>query len=228
MTRLEILASLVQDAYHQQYAQDSDFFKLEDFKSYCAPFYYEVLQEDFDKTMDRFIRYKLINPDAELVLNPAWYVIKEFDVKKENGKYFSTLPSIFSFNKDINFTSLRAVYPVDNIGDCCGDFAKITAEQCSTLKFLPKSDDAIYWYPISDKIYFERVKCGLKKVSVAHIPNLDSDCEVDDVIVPESYVAEIMTRTYNFMTVARNGGVVDKTNNQNPNRVIQTEVEVKQ
>lgn len=228
MTRLNILASLVMDAYYQQYAKEDDFFKIEDFEAFCAPFYYQVLQEDFEKSRKEMIILGYILSDEEPTLNAGWFSTKEFDVKKENDQYIVTLPSVISFSKDVSFSGVQAVYPFDKIGDCCGEFAKITANACKTLKFLPQSDKTIYWYPLGNKLKFERVTCGLKKVNVSYIPSLDEECGEDEIVVPESYVADILVRTYNFMMSARNGAVIDKTNNQNPNKTMQTEIDIQQ
>lgn len=226
MTRLKILASLVQDAYYGQYAKESDFFKIEDFEAYCAPFFYKVLQEDFEKTRKEMIILGLIMAHEEPQLNVSWFKIKEFDVVKEGGQYVVNIPSMFSFSKDMSFSGINGVYPVGDEGDCCGQFAKITANQCQSLRFLPKSDKTIYWYPLGNKILFKKVECGLKKVNVGYIPSLDDECDDEnEVVVPDSYVSEIMTLTYNFMVSARNGAVIDKTNNQNQNKLIQTEID---
>lgn len=224
-TRLQILASLVQDSYYQSYKKQSDFFDAEDFASYCATFFYQVLQEEFDKVRREMINLNIIQPTEEPLLNPDWYAIKEFPVHKKDNKFWINIPSVFSFGKDINFTGVKGIYPADNIGDCCGEFAKIKPDECRTLYLLPKSDKTIYWFPLSNKVYFERVACGLDNVNVAYIPSLDEECGENEVIIPNSYVAEIMTRTYNFMTNAKNGNIIDKTNNQNPNKVLPTEID---
>jgi len=225
MTRLQILASLVQDAYYQQYAQDSDFFSLKDFEDYSATFYYQVLQEEFNKVRREMINLNVIQPTEEPLLNADWYSVREFEVHEKNNKFWIDIPNVFSFGNDVNFTGIKEIYSPDSVGDCSGEFAKIQAEQARTLRLLPKSDKIIYWFPLGDKAYFERVRCGLKNVKVAYIPSLDMECGEDEVIVPNAYIAEIMTRTYNFMTTAKNGNIVDKTSNQNPNKLIQTEID---
>jgi hypothetical protein len=44
--------------------------------------------------------------------------------------------------------------------------------------------------------------------------------------IPSAYVSEIVKRAYNFMVAARNGTIIDKTNDQNPNRIIEREIYV--
>lgn len=223
MNRLNILASLVMDAFYQQYGKESDFFTLEDFEAYCNVFYYQVLQEDFDKTKREMLQMGMLQPGEEPILNADWYTEKEFEVKNEGDKFYIELPGAFSFNKDVKYTGLKDIYTSSE----CGPLAKITYNEKNTLKWLPNSDKTIYYYPVGSKIVFERVWCGLKKVNVVYIPSLDADAEGCEIIIPSAYMAEIVTRTYNFMTSAKNGSVIDKTNNQNPNKVVQTEIQDK-
>ena len=155
--RLQILASLVQDAYYQQYGKESDFFELEDFIAYCNIFYYQVLQEDYDKTRREMLQMGMLNVGEEPVLNADWYVDKEFNVQKEGDRFFIDLPSVFTFNKDMTFSGVKDIYTHGS----CGQLAKLNYYQKNTLKFLPSSDNTIYYYPLGNKVYFERVNCGL-------------------------------------------------------------------
>ncbi len=225
MTRLEILASLVMDAFYQSYAKESDFLQQEDFAQYTSMFYQQVLQEDFDKTRRELIQLRMLDMNESIILSDSWYEVKDVEVKKEGNEYFAEMPSTFSFNRDVTFSGLKAVYPFDNVGDCCGKFAKIKSDQCSGLEYLPKSDNTIYYFPLGSKIFFKKVNCGLKKVKVAYIPNMNDTEEGTEISIPEGLIAEIVTRTNNFLTSAKNGTVIDKTNNQNPNKTIQTEVD---
>lgn len=226
MTRLEIISSLVMDAYYQSYAKESDFLQQEDFAQYTSMFFQQVLQEDFDKTRREMLQMGILEMGDSPILSDAWYKVKEVEVIKEGENYFINMPTTFSFNRDVTYSGLKAIYPSSSIGDCCGKFSKIKIDQCESLKFLPKSDKTIYYFPLGDKVYFKRVECGLKKVNVAYIPNLnDTEDNETNVSIPEGLIAEIVTRTYNFLTAARNGSVIDKTNNQNPNKIIQTEID---
>jgi len=83
MTRLEILASLVMDAYYQSYAKESDFLQQEDFVQYTGMFYQQVLQEDFDKTRRELIQLRMLDMNESIILSDSWYKIKEVDVKKD-------------------------------------------------------------------------------------------------------------------------------------------------
>ena len=225
MTRLDILSSLVMDAYYQAYPKDSDFLQPEDFEAYVSVFYQQVLQEDFDKTRREMIQMGLLEIGESPVLSDAWYKIKKIDVVEKDGIFSAQLPSTFSFNRDVTLSGIKAIFSNGDIGDCCGKFAKIDMAQCNSLQFLPSSDTTIYFYIIGDKVYFKKVKCGLKSVDVSYIPNLDESVDSDnEIVIPNGLVAEVMTRTYNFLTSAKNGAVIDKTNNQNQNKIIQTEI----
>jgi len=224
MTRLQIIASLVMDAYYQSYAKESDFLQQEDFEQYTSIFFQQVLQEDFDKTRREMLQMRLFELNDSPILSDAWYKLKEVEVKKDKDRFYAVMPTTFSFNRDTTFSGLKAVYPINDIGDVCGKFAKIKIDQFEGLKYLPKSDRTIYYFPLGDNIDFKNVSCGLKKVNIAYIPTLD-ESEEGEINIPDGLVAEIVVRTYNFLALAKNGAVIDKTNNQNQNKIIQTEID---
>lgn len=224
MTRLQILASLVMDAYYQSYAKESDFLQQEDFEAYVDIFYKQVLQEDFDKTRREMLQMKMFDMNDSIIVSDAWYKVKEVEVLKEKDEFYSIMPTTFSFSRDVTYSGLKAVYPLNNIGDSCSKFAKIKSEQSIGLKWISKSDKTIYYFPLGDKVYYKNVSCNLNKVNIAYIPTLD-ETEDGEINIPDGLVAEIVVRTYNFLTSAKNGVVIDKTNNQNPNKITQTEID---
>jgi len=214
MTRLNILASLVMDSYNQQYGKESDFFKIDDFAEFCGVFYYQVLQEEFEKQKRERMSLGALGPDDELVLNSDWYIDRE--VKIVDGK--AKLENLFNFSGDTSQSSIQMVY-----ADCC-HFSKTTMMKAFAVDHTPKSDKSVYFYLTTEgALKFKRLPPKLDSVNVVYIPKLDAEADPDDVIVPSAKVAEIMTRTYNFMTSAKQG-VVDKSNDQNPNKIIQTEI----
>lgn len=227
MTRLDVLSSLVMDALNQQYSKDSDFFKIDDFSSYCAVFYFQVLQEEFNKRRREYMQSPNLE-NEEVTLSDAWYKIKSFTVQKEGEEYSITMPTYLLLSNDTFNVGIRQLFVNGNKSDCCNNFAKIKMSQCNSLQFLPKSDRTVYYYPFSDKIVFKNAKCKLEGVSldVMYIPSLSEEAdELNETIIPSGVCAEIVTRTYNFLIQAKNGNVVDKTNNQNPNKGIQTEIQ---
>lgn len=223
MKRIDVLAQLVMDLYYQTYAKDGDFFTLDDFINYSSIVFYELLQEDFDNSIIKAIK---ITGLPTPMLSDEWYVLKNFKVEKENDQYFISIKNIFSFKNDVTYSGIKDIYPKDNIGDCCSQFAKIKASECNTLKFLPKSDNTIYYFPLGDKVYLKKVNGRIDEVTIAYIPTLDESVESGDIIVPNSLQSELVKRTYNLMLSGKNATpIIDKTNNQNPNKLPQTEID---
>lgn len=222
MKKIELLAQLSMDLFYRDYSKDSDFFKIEDFIEYCSMFYYQILQEEFDKSVIK--NQKLYNNPMPTI-NDSWFTEREFEIKKEGNKVFIDIPTLFSFSNDKFISSIKLIEP---LGDSCSKYIKITKDKAPGLKFLPKSEKSVFYYPLSDKIYFENLTCSksVNSIKVHYISTLEESDENKCFSVPNPILSEIVTRCYNIFSTSRNGSVIDKTNDQNPNKLIQTEIAV--
>jgi hypothetical protein len=218
MTTLEILASLVMDAYNQEYAKSSDYFDIDDFKQYCSIFYGQALQEDFNMAQKTARINKVDHSYIPTYLNKQWYKTKKFEVQNKNDVLTIEPLNIFSFSNDNKISSIRSLVVTNP--ECCCEATKIFGS-CRDLKFLPKSDKSIYYSPSYDKIQLHRAPFNTKEVEITYIPSVND--ETDEIQLPEGIISKIMVNTYNFMTAARAQKIVDKTNDQNPNVIIQKE-----
>lgn len=218
MAQLSETAQNTMDLYYQQYKSDEDFFQFYHFQYLNSVVYGKILQEEYEKSYKLSLAERGI---GEATMNPEWYVPAELDVvPSEEGDREVVLPSCpFTFRFDRSSTGIQNI---SQLAGRCGEFIRISAEETWKLKSAPNTD-IIWWYPLGNKIIFPKIHCGLKKVRVLYIPSLK---ELDDnCAIPDSMAHDIIAGTLNLMFIARSGGVVDMTSNQNPNKVMETELD---
>lgn len=218
MAKLETLSQTTMDLYFQQYKSDEDFFEYSHFVYLCAAAYAQILQEEYEKSYMLNLREKQI---GEANLNPEWFIEEEKEVTtSETGDRELTLASCpFSFRFDKQSSGVQGVYP---LAGKCGEFIRIGVDDLWKIKNAPTTN-IVFWYVVANKIVFKNVHCGLKKVKVTYIPSL-KELE-DQCSIADSMQMDVINRVLNVMFVARQGGVVDVTNNQNPNKVLETEID---
>jgi hypothetical protein len=215
---LELLAEKTMDLYYQQYKSQEDFFELEDFMFYCSVAYAFLLQEDYNEM------YKASKQDtgiAEGEINPEWYVPEVLNVKRNpvTDEWEAQLTNKpFSFRFDKTFSSIGNI---EAAGGNCQKFIRSHANRNNFRDRLPNTKN-VYWYPQGRKITFKNVKCGLKSVRIYYIPSLAD-------LAPETEISEafgepVMKRTLALMFEARNGKVINLTNDQNVNAVMESEI----
>jgi len=217
---LDLVAQMVMDSFYQEFSKDSDFFQLEDFTRYTYAAYSSLLQDDFDKSIKK--NYQL-RGEATPELNDEWFTVKKFPVEHSTSSDFIKIGPFFSFENDSDFTSIKGIFVDGEVCGCHG-FHKIKYTAVQTLKYLPKSDKSFYYYPLADKIHLVNGKCSLKEVNLIYIPMLNDD-NSELIKVPETLVSDIIMNTLKLMRESKDNTVIDMTSNQNPNKVIQTEIQ---
>lgn len=218
MGQLIETAQNTMDLYYQQYKSDEDFFEEYHFKYLNAVAFSQILQEEYEKSYKLSLAEKGV---GEAQLNPEWFIPEERDVVGSDmgDKELTLTDCPFTFRFDKQSSGIQGVYPLSGK---CGDFIRMSIDDQWKLKNAPESD-IVFWFPLSNKIVFKNVKCGLKKVKVVYIPSLKS--LADSCVIPDSMQMEVIQRTLQLMFVARQGAVVDMSNNQNPNKAMESEID---
>lgn len=217
MASLIITAQNCMDLYYQQFKSDEDFFEDYHFKYLCGVAYAKILQDEYEKSYKLNLMEKGIGMAS---INPQWFVAEEIELKASDigDKEIQLKACPFTFRFDMQSSGIQGLYPLNGT---CGDFIRINVDDKWKLKTVPTTN-IVWWYPFSDKIIFENIRCGLKKVKVLYIPSL-KDVE-DKCGLPDSMEADIIDWVLQRMFLARNGTVVDMTNDQNPNKALETEI----
>lgn len=219
MANFSDLAQNIMDLYYQQYKSDEDFFELYHFEYLSWVAYSKLLQDEYEKS------YKMALAETGIGLaqiNPQWYKIEEKDVvASDMGDREVVLDNCpFTFRFDKQSTGIQDILPLSGK---CGEFIRLGIGEWWKLKNAPNTD-IVWWTPVGNKIIFKKLKCGLKKVKIIYIPSFDLK-NPDNCMLTDSAQADIIDWVLQRMFAARQGIVIDMTANQNPNKVIETEID---
>lgn len=217
MAFLEDTATATMDLYYQNFKADEDFFTLEHFKYLNGVSYNGFLQDYYEKNYQKNLAEQ---GRGEVEFDGGWLVPVELSLERQdNGELAATFQQKpFSFLYDNQNRSVQLIEPV---GSCVVKLARISSLEIWKLRSLPATSYS-FWYVLGEKLRLAKVPCGLEKIRVWYIPAL-SDTD-DKSIIPDGLSKRIIEDTLNLMFAARQGVVVDMTNNQNPNKVMETEI----
>lgn len=228
MPKLVNTAQALMDMYYQNYKTDEDFFDLTHFRYLCGVVYSKILEDEYKEA--RAIA-KAETGYTEISLQSDWLQeieveIKESDDPYEQGDMVAKLPfRPFSFPYDPYSFGIQSIIPKRAGG--CKNFVR-SSQKSEWIDCLMPNNSNIYWMMSSaKKLRFKNVKCDLgDKVKLLYIPEItDEAFGLDGGDVPASKEEMIIMRGLQLMMAARQGTVVDFTNNSNPNKTIQTEID---
>lgn len=215
---LSSLAQTLMDMYYRDFQADGEFFDIDIFTTIARAVYGKLL--DVEAKEWRRVE-KQENGYYTIAANPEWQVSETIELKKEDGKknMFSAqlkdLPFAFSFDKW--GYGIQSIIPEEDL-----KLERTTADKIWELKHMPITQN-VYWYSVQNKI-IAFSKCEkLGKMDVYYVPSL-TGAKADEAYVPIAKQGDILTIGFQVMINAKNG-IVDKSNNGNPNSVIQTEVD---
>lgn len=214
-------AQIIMNLYYQQYKSDEDFFKLFHFKYLAGSVVSKIMEDDYTKAK---AESRSIDPYAEVDLPAEWLIPEENEVKKDGSDNIIKLKhQPFSFPYDLLG---RTVQRIENLspGSTCTEWIRISIKEKWKFHYVPKGSK-VFFAVIKDKIEVF-ADCKIGKVRVYYCPELtDPSFGEDGGIVPASKEADVISKTLTLMMAARQGTVVDTTNNSNPNKTIQTEID---
>lgn len=202
------IAQLCHDAYYGDFRPASAFFRMEHFIRFCILADADLKQQEYRLRVNNNIRMGLRN--IPVILNTDnYYTARDVEVKDSKA----ILPYPITGLGDTNSLSVSSVVPEGN----CGNLMRITQAQ----KWMVCNDkDMVYWVPACDGIEFiNKELCAFKKVTVTYVADIDGATYVQD-----SRGWAIVAMVSGFMKAMKNGIVIDKSNDGNPNTSIQTEM----
>lgn len=188
----------------------------------CAMVYAKLLQ-------DEFAQGKLLSRQATgfstVEISADW--LQQIEVLIDKKKcdacnYEICLPEqIFSFSYDAMSSALVSITPVS----CeCPEFVKIGVRDGWQLKGMPNTGKTFFNVIGRNKIKFEKSSYDLEgaKVLITFVPAIDhTDAKA---LIPQTKELPILNTVLQIMLAAKNGNVIDKSNDQNPNATIETEL----
>lgn len=212
------------DQFFQQYKGENDFFDLEDFISMCgntvSALYLTYYQQQYaqlrqDRNMEG------ISFDA------GWLLSQEVAVENKDGYLFATLEkSVMTFPYDNNSCGVQNVFIIEPFSN--DELERTTISGLWQLKYIPKTN-RIFFYSdvpatgcvtISKLGFVNKGNCNIKKIRVLYVPSMNSDANV-----PDGLIADAVIKTVLAMKQISTGSVIDETENQNSNKILQTEID---
>jgi hypothetical protein len=221
MAAIGILAQHIMDLYYQSFKSDDEFFELLHFEYLAGVAYAKLLQNEYENN------YKL-NLHEEgygyVTLSQDWLRAEEHKIKKDaDGRYFIQLDMApFSFLYDSQNSSIQDVIPLGQNSQ--KEFIRMGSQERWKIK-ASRGTRIIFWYLEKDKIYAasENTNGMPERLKVLYVPAPEKDIS-DDFTIPVTKEADIISWVLNIMFTARQGTVVDMTNDANPNKTLATEI----
>lgn len=215
---LKQVADMAEGMFYQDLRAQDAFFEGAHFKWLCAQTYSTLLNKEFT---ERKLRNKMTEGFSFVEISPSWLVEEDSDVEKGNDgiAYFDTTNPIFSFDFDAMSSGLQMLRAV---GKCCGDLIRISFKDKWQYCRAPLTKDS-YFYQGVNRVELIGRACLPEKVSVWYVPALD--IENNDSVMAEGMAIPVITTVLNLMFAAKNGEVVDMSNNANSNAQPATETD---
>ncbi len=207
---ISILAQLCADAFYQDFRPSDGFWRQEHFEALCIAADAKLKQNEYDNQVALNLRRR--TPTAEISLGSDNFTTVKVPVV-EGIK--AVLPEpIMMFSGAPPTLSVASVVPDGN----CKSIIPILPEEISSVCDIT---DVVFWYPVSCGIEFVNLsnRCNAKNVTVRYIPELSSDG-----LVQQSRRWNIMNMVTGFLKQAKDGVVVDMSNDSNPNASFLSEI----
>lgn len=226
MNTLDEIAQHAMDAYYQEDKSGDDFFKHGHFRFLCASSYAALLQAEFEKSRREAQQAELGGfPMAQL--NNDWFIPEDLDVTTDKeGMPIAVIPfPVFSFRYDRHASGILDIY---QIAGGCYEFIRIPPENRWQIRILPQTS-ITFWWLLGQKVEGKDEPQGVihfsnslpKKVRTWYIPAVTYD---NNPPIPMSLARMVIEDVRQFFVNAKNGVIVDRTADQNPNKTAETEI----
>lgn len=230
MISLVQMAENAMNLYFQDDAQRQEFFDVEDFKVHIANAYSELLDEFFQlERKEQRVAIGFANVEIPL----AWTINETIPVKKDEitGEWYAeTSQDMFTFKWDnFGYGIVRLLPGKPEKKDCDsevffnGKFVKITSTESDYLETLPITNKCFYFVGGKNRFVFPEKNPGF--IIPYYVPVVTG---VDDnEVMSDTMAAECIKRVWTLMTTAKNGVVIDQTNDGNENAPLPTQLNPK-
>lgn len=218
MAQLGITAQNLMDLWYQEDPSAEEFFEIYHFKYMVSIAYAQLLQEEYNQSYKKSLQEEGIGIPS---LSSDWYISEEVKVipSGDVSPFKSELKrKPFAFAFDRQNSGVKDILPISGK---CRDFIRIALESKWQLDHVP-TENIVYWYVLDKNIYFEKLFCGTKAVRILYIPSID-DLE-DTASIPSVYEGQIIAGALQLMKMAKDGVVINTTNDNNPNAALETEI----
>ena len=209
---IQVLAQDIMDLYYQDYKAAEDFFDLDHFVRQVKYSYDRLLKEEYERRRQE-LRQEGIVRELIVTLDQSWLSAKEFDIKGDTTE-LDLEEKVFSFPFDTNSIGVQDVVALDYA--CI--LARATESELWMLKYAPKTDTTFWYVKEAGKIGIKKA-CGKGRIKVLYVPSISDKMDISDALASAIQKDVLLT-----MMQARQGTVINETNDGNQNKSAQTEL----
>lgn len=225
MANLADTAQMTMDLYYQQFRTDEDFLKLFHFQYLCGVAYSKLLEMEYKANR---AEAKAEAGLTEIYLQDDWLIEQIVKMDKHpdiEGAFIGSLASpLFSFPNDPYSFGVQSVRKAGKTG--CAHFIRTSLREAWMDCHLPTVTNKAFYYINNKKVIVTGARCQVEELVLNSVPEItDSSFGDNGGPVPKSKEDGIIRATLDLMMRARTGTVVDMSNNSNPNKALQTEVD---
>lgn len=216
--QLQYVAQLAMDEFYQQYKGENDFWELTDFISMVgntvASMYQQVYQQYY--TMIRQEK----NPEV-VCFDSGWLLSQELEVSKDSNGFLTTTLSkpVMTFPYDKSSSGIQEIFIIEPFNTCQPERTSLSA--LYQLKYLPKTNRVFFYQDMSKINFWSNVIFNVKKIRLLYVPVMN-DAEAP---IADGMIAQAISTTVNDLKKIAAGNVIDSTENQNSNKVLQSELD---
>lgn len=214
---IEIVAQYAMDRYYGEYKASSQFLDIDDFISGCGFAFGTVMQKMYQL---QYAELRADQNDSIVSFDPLILNEQILEVKKEGNSYTAKFTDdIMSFgfsDQSVGVQQVTVVEPSNSFGEELERFSKQASWQMKYVPFVNK----LFFMPSKEGItIIKKGFCNVSKVAVSYVPSSVNK----DYVVPDGMVDEIISECITIIREAKLP-VVKKTNDQNQNMVMETEM----
>lgn len=206
---IEKIGAFCMNAFYQSYRPADGFLRQEHFEWLCIAADAKLKQDEYNNQVT--LNLKKRSPNAPVIMSVDNYITVPVTI--ENEKAILPTP-IMMLAGAASTIMVSRVVPEGN----CSSIIPITPAERWEVEGIK---NVVFWMPMCDGIEFIHLKenCNPKTAKVTYIPLLNKSSAV-----PESRKWGIITLVNAYIKSAKEGVLVDMTNDANPNVSLQTEI----
>jgi len=206
---VRIVAQVAEHLFYQNYKPASAFLRLKHFVFLVIAADSKLKKDEYDGLVALNLRKRM--PNAQVILSSDNFITVDVDIVKEKA----VLPyPIMSYSGAEPSLSVSQVKPHGNCGNIMPT-SQAERWQAEMIKDVP------FWLPVCDGIEFINLErnCNPSKVKVTYVPQLTKKS-----VVQESRKWAILNMINLYVKSAKEGVIIDMSNDGNSNVATQTEI----
>lgn len=215
-TPIKILAGRIQDIYYEDYASNTQFFDIDDFIFNAGATYADLLQKEYDTER------QIMRADREegyVTFSHDWLQTQVLPLKRkgEEGDYYKLVQKPMSFPYDRWDIGIQNIFPVG--ARFKKELIRDSIDKSWQDDLLPNTKN-VFWSLIQDTILVRSsvLQSAPPSIRVVYVPEISELLEI-----PDGRVGMIRDAVLILMRKLEAEHLVKETNDQNKNKLPQTE-----